>query len=299
MNITLHQLRILSAIARLNNFTRAAEELHISQPAVSMQIKQLEEMLGAPVTEHVNKRIHLTSTGQTIFEAARDILSRLDRLEGDLQELKGEISGPLDIAVVTSAKHFLPHYLGEFMRQHPKIKPRLTVTNRATVLEAISENRHDLYIMGQVPAGLDIEAHPFLDNIIEVIAAPNHPLSKKKKISLKMLAEEPFLVREQGSGTRVAVDRMFAERALSIKPFMELGSSGAIKNAVIAGLGLAVLSRHSLEYELKSKAIQILDVENFPLHRRWYAAYPGGKRLSFSARTFLEFLMNSTKEGKK
>ena len=299
MHITIHQLRILSAIVRYKNFTRAAEKLHISQPAVSMQMKQLEEMLGEPVLEHVNKRLHLTLTGQTIVDAARDILNRLERLENELQELKGEITGQLDIAVVTSAKHFLPHYLGEFMRQHPKIKPRLTVTNRATVLEAISENRHDLYIMGQVPAGLDIEATPFLDNIIEVIAAPDHPLSKKKNVSLKMLAEEPFLVREQGSGTRVAVDRLFSKSGLSIKPFMELGSSGAIKNAVIAGLGIAVLSRHSLEYELKSKAIQILDVENFPLRRRWYAAYPGGKRLSFSARTFLEFLMNSTKEVKK
>lgn len=296
MHITIHQLRILTAIVRHKNFTRAAEKLHISQPAVSMQMKQLEEMLGEPVLEHVNKRLHLTLTGQTIVDAASDILNRLERLEGDLQELKGEISGQLDIAVVTSAKHFLPHYLGEFVRMHPKVKPRLTVTNRASVLEAINENRHDLYIMGQVPEGLAIEAHPFLDNIIEVIAAPEHPLSKERNISLKTLAEEQFLVREQGSGTRVAVDRIFAKQGLEIRPFMELGSSGAIKNAVIAGLGIAVLSRHSLEYELKSKAIHILDVEAFPLHRRWYAAYPGGKRLSFAARSFFEFLMTSTKE---
>ncbi len=295
MNITLHQFRILTAVARHNSFTAAAKKLHISQPAVSMQIKQLEEMLGEPVTEHVNKRIHLTKTGQTLLEAANDILSRLDQLQGELQEMHGEISGPLDIAVVTSAKHFLPHYLGEFVRLHPGVKPRLTVTNRASVLEAIRENRHDLYIMGQVPDGLKIEAHPFLDNIIEIIAAPDHPLANRKNITLRRLSGEQFLVREQGSGTRVAVDKLFAQQNLFIKPFMELGSSGAIKNAVMAGLGIAVLSRHSLVFELKSRAITILDVEAFPLHRRWYAAYPGGKRLSYAARTFFDFLMNSTK----
>ncbi len=292
MHITLHQLRILSSIASHKSFTRAAEELNISQPAVSMQIKQLEDMLGERITENVNRRIHLTRAGQTVLEAAHDILSRLDQLEGDLQELQGEVTGRLDIAVVTSAKHFLPHYLGEFIRRYPRVRPRLAVTNRASMLEAINENSHDLYIMGQVPEGQGIEAQPFLDNIIEVIAAPDHPLARQRGISLRDLAQEQFLVRERGSGTRVAVDRLLEKKGLTVRPFMELGSSGAIKNAVIAGLGIATLSRHSLEYELKSGAICILDVQDFPLRRRWYAAYPGGKRLSFTARTFLEFLLN-------
>ena len=290
---------MLKAVARHASFTRAGEELNISQPAVSMQIRQLEEMLDERVTEHVNRRIHLTSVGQKIHQAAIDILDRLDRLEGELQELKGEVKGPLDIAVVTSAKHFLPQYLGEFMRQHPQVKPRLAVTNRESVLKAINDNRHDLYIMGQVPKELGMEAQPFLDNIIEVVAAADHPLRRKKRIPLSRLASEPFLVREQGSGTRIAVERIFAAEGLEITPFMELGSSGALKSAVMAGLGIAVLSRHSLKFELMTNSICTLDVTGFPLRRRWYAAFPKGKRLSFTAQCFLDSLLDKQNDAEQ
>ena len=290
MHITLKHFRLLEAIARNGSITLAAKEANITQPAVSLQMKQLEEEVGEPLWEKVNKKIYLTDMGNILLNAGGDILSRIDQLEGELQAGRGRVVGKLDIAVVTSAKHFLPHYLGEFMRRHPDIEPRLTVTNRAAVLNAIEENRHDLYIMGQVPDDLPMEAQPFLDNILEVVAAPDHPLCGVKNVSMKELSKEHFLVREPGSGTRIAVDRLFAEQNLEITPFMELGSSGAIKNAVIAGLGIAVISRHSLRLELKSQSIVTLDVENFPLRRRWYAAYPQGKHLSVAAQTFYEFL---------
>ena len=293
MHITLKHLRLLEAIARTGSITMAAKEANISQPAVSLQMKQLEEEIGEPLWEKVNKCIYMTDMGNIILNAGRDIIGRLDQLEGELEAGRGRVVGKLDIAVVTSAKHFLPHYLGEFMRAHPDVEPRLTVTNRAAVLRAIKENRHDLYIMGQVPDDLPMVAQPFLDNILEVVAAPNHPLCGVANISLKKLSKEHFLVREPGSGTRIAVDRLFTEQGLEVRPFMELGSSGAIKNAVIAGLGIAVISRHSLRLELKTNAIKTLDVENFPLHRRWYAAYPMGKHLSIAAETFFEFLTDS------
>ena len=293
MHITLKHLRLLDAIARNGTLTLAAKESNLSQPAVSLQMKQLEEEADEHLLEKVNKRIYMTEMGNILLRAGRDILQRIDQLEGELEAGRGRVVGKLDVAVVTSAKHFLPHYLGDFIRLHPKIQPRLTVTNRARVLKAISENRHDLYILGQIPAELPMESQPFLDNILEVVAAPDHPLCGVSNISLKTLSEENFLVREPGSGTRIAVDRLFAENGLEIRPFMELGSSGAIKHAVIAGLGIAVISRHSLRFELQSKNISKLDAEFFPLHRRWYAAYPSGKYLSVAARTFYDFLTNS------
>ncbi len=290
MNITLRQLKTLETVARHQNYTHAAKELHLSQPAVSMQIKQLEGMLGISVAEQIGKKIFITDEGKKVLAAARDVLQRLELMQGELEALHGRIIGNLDIAVVTSAKHFLPRYLGAFVNAHPEVIPRLKVTNRASILEAIAQNRHDLYIMGKIPAGVQMQAFPFLDNILEVIASPDHSLCGRKNISLARLSHERFLVREPGSGTRIAVDKLFSQHGQAITPFMELGSSGAIKNGVISNLGLAVLSRHSLEFELKAGSISILDVENFPLRRRWFAAYPKGKNLSIAAKTFLEFL---------
>jgi molybdate transport repressor ModE-like protein len=298
MHITLKQLRMLEAIGRHGSITGAAREARLSQPAISQQMKQLEEMVGQSLWEKVNRRLFLTSTGELIAEAARDILARLDELEGRIEAERGKVVGPLDIAVVTSAKHFLPRYLGEFLHVHPEVQPRLTVTNRASILEAMAANRHDLYIMGQIPERARVDAFPFLDNIIEVVAEPEHALAGKKAIPLRRIAKERFLVREPGSGTRIAVEKLFADKGLEISPFMELGSGGAIKNAVMAGLGLAALSRHSLELEIKAGAIAILDVTGFPLRRAWYAAYPRGKRLSIASRTFLDFLLDDGKAGK-
>jgi len=255
-----------------------------------MQIRQLEDMLGVNVAEQIGKRIFITADGDKVLHAARDVLQRLELMQGELEAAHGKVVGNLDIAVVTSAKHFLPRYLGAFVNAHPDVKPRLKVTNRASILEAIAQNRHDLYILGQIPDTVKMQAIPFLDNILEVIAPPGHALCKIRNIPLERLASERFLVREPGSGTRIAVDRLFENHGLEITPFMELGSSGAIKNGVMANLGLAVLSRHSLELELKTSSIAVLDVQNFPLRRRWFAAYPAGKSLSVAANSFLQFL---------
>ncbi len=293
MNITLRQLKTLEAVARHQNYTHAAKELHLSQPAVSMQIRQLEDMLGIKAAEQIGKRIFITAEGNKVLEAARDILQRLELMQGELEAGHGRVVGNLDIAVVTSAKHFLPRYLGAFVNAHPQVKPRLKVTNRASILEAIAQNRHDLYILGQIPDSVKMQAIPFLDNILEVIAPPGHDLCGVKNIPLERLVKERFLVREPGSGTRIAVDKVFVKHGLEITPFMELGSSGAIKNGVMANLGLAVLSRHSLEFELKTNSIAVLDVQNFPLRRRWFAAYPAGKSLSVAASAFMQFLTGS------
>ena len=291
-SITLKQLRLLDAIARHNSFTLAANEMFLSQPAVSQQIKNLEEDVGLPLFEKANKQIFLTDVGKIVLETAHLVQHQVEQMHSSIEYLKGDIAGSLDIAVVTSAKYFLPGFLGEFLQLYPKVTPRLTVTNRATILEALSKKRHNLYITGQIPKSLKVEAQPFLENIIEVVASPEHPLCKQKNITLAQLAKERFLVREKGSGTRKAIHTLFTSKSLTIKPYMELGDTGAIKNAVMANLGIAVLSRHSIKLEHETGRIAILDAAGFPLHRHWYAIYPSKKSLSIVTRTFLDFLMS-------
>lgn len=296
--LNLKQLRLLEAVDRLGNLTLAAKELNLSQPAVSIQMKGLEEAVGVALIEKINKRIFLTAAGQKTLSAAKDILERINSLGIEIEEMGEEIAGPLDIAIVTSAKYVLPHYLGEFIRTYPKVHPRLTVTNKASVIEAMANYKHDLYITGQLPEEIGVQAYPFLDNMLEVTAAPSHLLVGKNNIPLKALANERFLVREPGSGTRMLIEKMFVSAGIPITPYMELGSDAAITNGVIAGLGISVLSIHNLKYETASNAITTLDVTGFPLRRPWFVAHSNRKQLSMAPNAFLQFLL-SHKDVKK
>ncbi|GMQ87241.1 MAG: LysR family transcriptional regulator [Gammaproteobacteria bacterium] len=295
-HVTLRQLQIFEAVVRLAGYTRAAEVLHLTQPTVSMQVKKLSETIGYPLLEKVGSHIHTTAVGDEVYASAQNILGSMVSLGESAAALEGVVKGPLRIAVITTAKYFMPHLLGAFITKHPEVKPMLKVTNRSRVLERLKSNEDDLLIMGQVPAGLDVEAHPFVDNELVVVASTRHPLTQCTSISLQRLSEERFLVRESGSGTRLAVDRLFAEQDLEVKPYMELGSSEAIKQAVMAGLGISVLSRHNLRLELAGNHIAILDVNGFPLFYRWYAVHLKGKKLSLVSRTFLDFLLQQGKD---
>lgn len=293
---TLQQLRLFEAVARLKSYTRAAEEVHLTQPAVSIQVKRLEENVGMPLFEQFDKQMHLTVAGRELYAACLDVLQRLGDLDAALDNLKGEVAGPINIVVVSSAKYFLPYLLGSFVRRYPLVEPRLQVTNRARLLARLSANEDDLYIMGQVPDELPVEEHPFLENVLVVVAHPGHPFAKKKKITLEQLAQERFVGREAGSGTRKAVEELFKERGLSIAPYIELSSNEAIKHGVLAGLGIAVLSQPSVRLELAAGELVVLDVQGFPLRRRWYAVHRKGKRLSRAAQTFLEYLQQEGEE---
>ncbi len=288
--ITLRQMEIFSAVARLGGFTAAAEALHLTQPTVSMQVRKLAEALGSNLFETRGRTLVLTPEGEKLLAAADDIFDRLEQLEEECQALSGEVRGNLRIAAVTTAKYFLPRLLGEFLAIHPDVEPHLAITNRARVIELLHSGAEDLIIMGRVPAGLDVEAHAFLENELVVVAPPDHPLRDMRPIPLTRIAEARFLVREPGSGTRTAVDNLFAEHGLTVRPTMELGSSEAIKQAVLAGLGVSVLPLHNIQRELRSGDIIVLDVEHFPLRRKWYAVHLKGRRLSHVARTFLSFL---------
>ncbi len=294
-HISLRQLQIFEAVVRLGGYTRAAKALHLTQPTVSMQVKKLSATIGYPLLEKVGHHLHPTAAGAEVYASAQSILGRMASLGESTAALEGTVKGPLRIAVITTAKYFMPHLLGTFITQHPDVKPILKVTNRSRVLERLKSREDDLLIMGQVPHGLDVEAWPFAENKLVVVASTRHPLTQCSSIPLQRLSEERFLVREAGSGTRLAVDHLFAEQGLKIQPYMELGSSEAIKQAVMAGLGISVLSRHNLWLELAGNNIAVLDVSGFPLVRSWYAVYLKSKKLSLASRSFLDFLL---KQGK-
>ncbi|MHB8252698.1 MAG: LysR family transcriptional regulator [Acidiferrobacter sp.] len=291
---TLQQLRLFEAVARHRSYTRAAEELYLTQPAVHIQVRRLEESIGLPLIERVGKKLLLTRAGEEVYKTTLTVLTQLKVLSSAIGDMKGKVAGPLKIAVVTSAKFFMPHFLGLFIHKHLEVQPQLTVTNRARVLERLSGNLDDFVIMGQIPDNLDLAVQPFMDNPLVVVANPEHPLAGKKNIPLERITDERFLLREVGSGTRNATTQLLAEHGLSVRPYMELGSSEAIKQAIMADLGVSVLSLSSLELELLSNRIVILDVKGFPLHRMWYAVHLGGKQLGLTASVFLDFLI---KEG--
>jgi len=280
---TFRQLEIFEAIARLGSFTRASEELFLTQPTVSMQIKKLTEMVGVPLIEQVGKKIQLTPDGQQLAQATREIFDILDHFTMSVAERQGLKQGKLSLMAITTASYFAPRLLGEFVKLYPGIDVSLRVTNKEQVLASIAANLDDLYFLGQPPEDIDVVATPIMDNPIIVLAAPDHPLAGKKRISLERIAQEPWLMREKGSGTRNAIERLFTGHDLNIHPRLELGSNEAIKQAILAGLGISALSRHALTLNQPGQ-FAVLEVEGFPILRHWYAVYPAGRQLSVVAR---------------
>ena len=296
MHLNLQQLKLFEAVTRNSSYTRAAEELHLTQPAVSIQIKRLEGQAGLPLFELVGKKIFPTVAGDAMYQASRDILDRVNELTISLEEIEGSVKGPLQVSVVTTTKYFMPHLLGIFLQTYPDVEPHFKFTNRARVVDRLMNNEDDFVVMGQTPDDKNLETYPFLNNILAVVAPPGHSLANNKNISLKKLTRERFLEREPGSGTRLVFDKLLADNGLHIDPYMELGSSEAIKQGVMAGLGLAVLSMHAIQLELHAGKLTILDVNDFPLKRRWYAVHLKGKKLSLVARTFLDYILSESQQ---
>ena len=293
LNFTLRQLQVFEKVASHLNYSRAAEELYLSQPAVSMQIKQLEVNIGLPLFEQMGKKIFLTEAGRELFHYSRNIAQQLAEVEAMFDEMKGLGQGRLTLSVVNTANYFTPRLLAEFCRRYPNINVILQVANRDAVLKQLAGNSTDLAIMGQPPGGLDIVAESFMDNPLVVIAAPNHPLARLKRVKFARLAQETFLSREPGSGTRSAMERVFAEHQIQPHISMEMETNEAIKQAVQAGMGLGILSLHSIELELETKRLAMLNVEHFPLLRHWFVAHRSSKRLSSAALAFKEFLLGA------
>lgn len=295
LNLTLRQLQVFEAVARHLSHSRAAKVLYLSQPAVSMQLKQLEQNLGLPLFEQAGKQLYLTDAGRELLHYSRNITQQLAELESVLGEMKGMGKGKFTLSVVNTANYFTPQLLARFCKRYPDISVNLLVANRDTVLKQLEENTTDLAIMGQPPDGRDIDSQSFLENPLVVIAAPDHPLAKLKNIKFLRLAEESFLSREPGSGTRSAMERVFAEHKIQPRIGMEMETNEAIKQAVQAGMGLGILSLHSIELELETKRLAMLHVEGFPLVRHWFVAHRITKRLSNAASAFKKFLLNEAR----
>ncbi|MDZ7661701.1 LysR family transcriptional regulator [Thiohalophilus sp.] len=287
---TLRQLQVFETIVRLGSFTRAAEELFLTQPTVSMQIKKLTDVIGLPLFEHVGRNVEPTEAGLELYEACRGIFQVMANLEMKISDLKGMRRGRLRLGAITTAKYFAPEVLGEFSALYPGIDVALKVTNRDRIIERMRTNEDDLYIMGQAPTDeMEMVAFPIAPNPLVVMAPRNHPLVGEKNISLERITEEPFILREPGSGIRDAMLRKFDEHKLRPRVKMELGSNEAIKHAIVGGLGLSVLSLHTLTLEGIDGPVAILDVEGFPIMRQWYLVYPRAKELSLVSRAFVDF----------
>jgi LysR family transcriptional regulator, low CO2-responsive transcriptional regulator len=291
VHISLRQLRVFEAVARHLSYTRAADELHLSQPAVSMQVKQLEDQVGLPLFERLGKRIVLTEAGQEIHHYSLTIDRSLREMEEVIESLKGVSRGRLQIAVASTVNYFAPRLLAVFQRRYPGIGLRLDVTNRETLIQLLDTNAVDLVLMGKPPTDVEVDAEAFLDNPLVVIAPPDHPLAVERGIPAKRLADELFIMREEGSGTRQAMERFFNERGLTIRHGMQMTRNEAVKQAVRSGLGLGVVSLHTIELELETRRLITLDAEGFPDLRKWYLVSRRGKRLSPAARAFRDFVV--------
>jgi DNA-binding transcriptional LysR family regulator len=295
MNITIRQLNVFEAVARHLSFTRAAGELHLTQPAVSMQMKQLEESVGLPLFEQIGKKVYLTEAGREMYHYSRAIAQQLREVEDVFAELQGIQRGRLSISVASTANYFATRLLAAFCTQHPAITFNLDVTNRENLLNQLANNERDLVIMGTPPETMDLASESFMENPLVVIASPGHPLVLRKGIALANLVKERFVIREPGSGTRIAMERFFAEHQVILSTSMEMTSNESIKQAVAAGLGLGIVSIHTLELELAAGHLALLDVESLPILRHWYIVHQRGKRLSPIALAFKDFVLREAK----
>lgn len=296
MNATFRQLQVFLALVEHRSITAAARACHITQPTVSMQLKELAESVGLPLYEQIGRRLHLTAAGEALAETARAMVDEWANFEQTIEAMKGHTKGRLRVAVASTAKYFIPRILGGFCARHAEIDIALQVLNRDGVVARLRDNADDLYIMSIPPDDLDVERHAFLPNPLVVIAPERHPLAGRKRIALGDLADAAFILREPGSGTRLACDAHFAERRFRPKIRLELGSNEAIKQAVAGGLGIGVVSRHALAARLADESLAILPVQDFPIHSNWWVLYPRGKRLSPIASVFLEHLTHTAAE---
>jgi DNA-binding transcriptional LysR family regulator len=291
MNITMRQLQVFRAVAKYLSYTRASEVLYLTQPAVSMQIRQLEDSLGLPLFEKIGKRVQLTGAGEALVGYSQRIAEQLEEMHGFFTALRSGEVGTLRLAVPSTANAFATLLLARFCRLHPGISFSLDVSNRRWVVEQLANNETDVVIMGKPPDEPYLLRERFMDNPLVVIAAPDHPLAGQQRVALSELSNDVFLIREQGSGTRTAMERFFTAHGVSLKTRMELSSNEAIRQAVAVGLGLGVVSLHTLELELATQRLVILDVEGFPLMRHWYLVWRRDKWLPPVAEAFSRFVL--------
>jgi len=291
LNVTIRQLHVFATAARHLSFARTAEELHLTPQAVSMQVKELESVVGLPLFDRSSRRLALSTPGEYFLLHARRMLAALKDAEDTMARMKGVQSGRLTIGIVSTAKYFVPRLLAQFRREHPGIELRLEVGNREALVAQLQGNEVDLAIMGTPPRELDTRAEPFAANPLAMIAAPEHPLAQLPHVPANLLGNEVFLVREPGSGTRASMEIFFKERRIHPAMMIEMPSNETIKQAVMADMGISFLSMHTFGLELAAGVIKLLEIEGLPLVRRWHIVNMRAKLLSPAAEAFRYFVL--------
>lgn len=290
-NATLRQLKVFVAVARLLSFSRAAEELHLTQPAVSTQIRKLEEHAGNALFEQFGKKVYLTPAGTELLQISRTIIQQFEAAENAMTQIKGIPGGKLNVGVISAGDYFFPRLLVEFASRHRGVTLNFTVHNREGLLSHIADNLTDLAVMVRPPTDLDTVNEPFAPHPYVIVAAPVHPLVGQRNIPVATLMREPFVVRERGSDTWNSMEEGFGGDLGAINIAMEIRSTETIKQAVIAGMGVSFLSAHTISQELKAGKLRVLDVQGFPLMLNWYVVHRRTKRLPPVAQAFKEFLL--------
>ncbi len=290
--LTVRQLEVLASVGREGSVTAAAAQLHLTQPAVSMQLRQVEDAFGLALFEQVGRRLEITEPGRALLPLAEEILSRIDDFEQTAAALRGLRTGRIRLGLVSTAKYFAPRLIAQFGKTHPGIEFKLTVHNREQIIERLRSYSIDLGLMGRPPEGMDFVGLPFAPNPLIVVAATTHPLSLRRRMEPRELDGEPLIVREPGSGTRIAMDRFFAETGVRCRQIMEADSNETIKQAVMAGMGLGFLSMQTVRAELAEGRIAMLDVQGLPLRRQWFVVHPRARRLTPAPAEFREFLLH-------
>lgn len=296
LHVTLRQLQVFVAVARRLSFVRAAEDLHLTAPAVSMQIKQLESAVRLPLFDRSSSAVSLTLTGEYFLVHVQRMLGALREAENVISKLRRVQTGALQLGMLTTAKYFVPHLLAAFMKEHPGVQPRLVEGNRQELVDALHRNELDLAIMGRPPKELDTRAESFAPHPLGIIAAPEHPLAHAPEVAVSELPREPFIIREAGSGTRMTMEALFREWRIAPPILMQMTSNESIKQAVIANLGIAFLSLHTAMDELGSGRLVALKIDELPLIREWRIVHLSARVLSPAAETFRHFVLESGAE---
>ena len=295
MNITFRQLRLFLALEHTESVTKAARMMHITQPTASMQLKEMTENIGSPLFEVISKKIHLTALGKEFAKTAREMTDRWETFEQHATQTKGLTKGRLRVAVVSTAKYFIPKLLGSFCSKYPEVDISLEILNRDGVIKRVKDNSDDLYVMSRPPIHIDLEDQILMPNPLCMIAYKDHPLASKKNLRLQDLKHERFILRELGSGTRMSVDIHFKQKKFTPSLLLELGNNEAIKKAVASRLGVAVISIHALDQFDYENEISVLKLQDFPINSQWHLVYLRGKQLSPIAKAFHEHVLSESK----
>lgn len=294
--LSFRQMQVFQSVYQHQGYGRAAEALGLTQPAVSSQIRKLEQALGQPLFEYVGRQLYCTRAGEKVAERITAVFDQVESLQTDLHSLQGQLSGALSICAVSTAQYAVPHLLQGFLSRHPAVNVSLKVMNRAQAIEQLNNNTDDLVVMGLVPSDRSLASLPFLDNELIPVMAADHALAAKKQITAQQFLDARLLLREAGSGNRLALEQHCQQQRLSLRPYIEMGSNDAIKHGVLAGLGVAVLPKLSVLAELRQRSLISPTLKGFPLRRSWCLVYPKGKHPTPVMQAFLDYIQSQLKQ---